>query len=577
MRQLVFVSPSPLRAAAVAWRRRSARAAVLVLLARLATPVTVGGVQAVLRDALDDPTAAVFNRLPEGAIGLISATGGPEAGPVEVDLASGLGCRLVLPVSGQGGQVAALLIAGSSGGIAPDQVELALTACRQAVENARLQAILRSQLRDDEAARARIVAAALEERRKLAWELHDGAQQHLHALSTNLALARQKAAWPEAMATVDAPASSCEWPPAGGGDSDAICTRRCLRARGCLPPGVAGRGRAIRHGPECPGAPAGPEIEIVMYLTVRELLDGLAGRCAASRVTVTVAARNGRLSAAVASDGRLGDDDPVPLRLRGYPRSNPRRRRDHEHPAGLRPGDGTSGKGYGLRHGSSALDAGGRLGTAQERPGCRFARPGRSGGRGLRGLCRGGQGPDGRRPADGHQPGYPDDPTFTEEGLRATKQLKTDAPDLGILLQSKHVEVASAARLFDENSHEIGYLPRDRVDSVETVMDGLSRMVRGELVLDAELMERLFRWYRNLRLLEQLSGGEHTVSPHKAEGRSNPAIAAQMYVALKTVEGWGYAASVFTKLGLPPPADDNRRVLPVLTWLRTRPIRHADV
>jgi DNA-binding NarL/FixJ family response regulator len=80
-----------------------------------------------------------------------------------------------------------------------------------------------------------------------------------------------------------------------------------------------------------------------------------------------------------------------------------------------------------------------------------------------------------------------------------------------------------------------------------------------------------------VHLLEQLSGGEHTVSPYKAEGRSNAAIAAQMYVALKTVEGWGYAASVFTKLGLPPPAGDNRRVLPVLTWLRTGPIRHADV
>jgi DNA-binding NarL/FixJ family response regulator len=159
-------------------------------------------------------------------------------------------------------------------------------------------------------------------------------------------------------------------------------------------------------------------------------------------------------------------------------------------------------------------------------------------------------------------------PSFTDEGLRAAKQFKTDAPDLGILLLSGHVEVASAARLFDEHSHGIGYLLKDRVDSVETLVDGLSRVVSGGLVLDAEIVERLFRRRRNLRLLEQLSEREHTVLRYMAEGRSNAGIAAQMHVALKTVEG--YAASVFTKLGLPPSADDNRRVLAVLTWLRTR-------
>ena len=159
-------------------------------------------------------------------------------------------------------------------------------------------------------------------------------------------------------------------------------------------------------------------------------------------------------------------------------------------------------------------------------------------------------------------------PTFTDEGLRAAKQLKTDASDLGILLLSGYVEVASAARLFDEHSHGIGYLLKDRVDSVETLVDSLSRVARGGLVLDAEIVERLVRRRRNLRLLEQLSEREHTVLQYLAEGRSNAGIAAQMHVALKTVEG--YAASVFMKLGLPPSADDNRRVLAVLTWLRTR-------
>jgi DNA-binding NarL/FixJ family response regulator len=81
-------------------------------------------------------------------------------------------------------------------------------------------------------------------------------------------------------------------------------------------------------------------------------------------------------------------------------------------------------------------------------------------------------------------------------------------------------------------------------------------------------VERLFRRRKNVHLLEKFSKQERAVLQHMAEGRSNAGIAAAMHVAPKTVET--YAASVFAKLGLPPSADDNRRVLAVLTWLRTR-------
>ena len=293
----------------------SARAAVSVLLARLATPVTTEGVQAVLRDALDDPTAAVFYRLPEGT-GLVSATGEPVADPVEAPVTVGPGRRLVFSVTGQDGRVGALLTVDGSAGIDSDRVELALTACQPALENARLQAILRSQLRAAEASRARIVAAALLERRKLARNLHDGAQQHLHALSANLALARQKAARPEAVAAIDAASQQVRiavgrlrglgrdlYPPVL--ETDGLpAALETLAEEGPLDTGMD-----VRTG-RLP-----PEAEIVMYLTVQELLGGLAGSCAASHATVTVAAGNGRLSAAVASDGQLGDGDLVPLWL----------------------------------------------------------------------------------------------------------------------------------------------------------------------------------------------------------------------------------------------------------------------
>ena len=51
-----------------------------------------------------------------------------------------------------------------------------------------------------------------------------------------------------------------------------------------------------------------------------------------------------------------------------------------------------------------------------------------------------------------------------------------------------------------------------------------------------------------------------------AEGRSNRAIASTLVIADKTVET--HVASIFSKLGLEEAADDHRRVLAVLTWLR---------
>jgi len=51
-----------------------------------------------------------------------------------------------------------------------------------------------------------------------------------------------------------------------------------------------------------------------------------------------------------------------------------------------------------------------------------------------------------------------------------------------------------------------------------------------------------------------------------AEGRSNQAICQRLHLSPKTVEA--YVSSVFGKLGLQQGADDNRRVLAVLTYLR---------
>jgi signal transduction histidine kinase len=64
-------------------------------------------------------------------------------------------------------------------------------AARPALERERLEAEIRAQLHELRASRARIVAAADAERRRLERDLHDGAQQRLVALALDLRLARR--------------------------------------------------------------------------------------------------------------------------------------------------------------------------------------------------------------------------------------------------------------------------------------------------------------------------------------------------------------------------------------------------
>ncbi len=54
-----------------------------------------------------------------------------------------------------------------------------------------------------------------------------------------------------------------------------------------------------------------------------------------------------------------------------------------------------------------------------------------------------------------------------------------------------------------------------------------------------------------------------------AEGRSNPAIAAELHLAGRSVEK--HVTAIFTKLDLPPTAEDHRRVRAVLRYLEAQP------
>ncbi|MEA3183640.1 MAG: hypothetical protein QOJ74_117 [Ilumatobacteraceae bacterium] len=158
-------------------------------------------------------------------------------------------------------------------------------------------------------------------------------------------------------------------------------------------------------------------------------------------------------------------------------------------------------------------------------------------------------------------------PTHTDEGLRAAAQLRAAYPTLGILLLSQWVHAGRALNLFRGGGAGLGYLLKDRVTEIDDFVDSIRRVARGGSALDPDVVSALLTGAPDP--LAELSEREQQVLALMAEGRTNIAIAERLYLGRKTVES--YVNTLFTKLGLPPTPDDNRRVLAVLTWLRTQP------
>jgi len=158
-------------------------------------------------------------------------------------------------------------------------------------------------------------------------------------------------------------------------------------------------------------------------------------------------------------------------------------------------------------------------------------------------------------------------PTFSHEGAQAAARLRSTFPDLGILLLSQSLETRYAAELVREHPERFGYLLKDRVLQVATLVDALERVATGGTVLDPEVVRHLMGRGGKGRLAT-LSEREQQVLALMAQGRSNRAICKELVINEKTVET--HISTIFTKLTLLPQADDHRRVLAVLAWLQQK-------
>jgi signal transduction histidine kinase len=218
--------------------------------------------------------------------------------------------RIVLPLTGRGGEQVGWVDTDPSAQRDPAWTRTVLSAAGIVVENVRLHQSVAQSLADVRSSRARLVEAGLDERRRVERDLHDGAQQQLLAVASSLGrielvddeLARKQA--------ID---------DAKGQLETALAELRRL-ARGIYPPVLtqAGLGAALRTLPdtttvpvEVALAPAArrrfrPAVESTAWFVACEAVTNAARHSGATRISVAVDADDDALEISVRDDGRGG-------------------------------------------------------------------------------------------------------------------------------------------------------------------------------------------------------------------------------------------------------------------------------
>lgn len=155
-------------------------------------------------------------------------------------------------------------------------------------------------------------------------------------------------------------------------------------------------------------------------------------------------------------------------------------------------------------------------------------------------------------------------PGDADDGLVAAAEIRRAHPSVAVLVLSQHLEPTYMLELVGDDASGVGYLLKDRVRDVAEFVAAVERVAGGGTAFDPEVVRSLVGGHRR-SALDELTERERNVLSLIAEGRSNRAIARELYLSTRAVER--DVQSIFEKLNLPSTEDDNRRVLAVLALL----------
>jgi DNA-binding NarL/FixJ family response regulator len=158
-------------------------------------------------------------------------------------------------------------------------------------------------------------------------------------------------------------------------------------------------------------------------------------------------------------------------------------------------------------------------------------------------------------------------PAFADGGLQAALAARRAIPGLPVVVLSQYVEHLYAREMLADQGGGVGYLLKDRVFNDHQFVDAIRTVAGGGTVMDPEVVTKLPVRRSCDKPITGLSAREHEVLALMAEGRSNAAIAQRLFITEEAVSK--HTISIFTKLALASPEDDNRRVLAVLACLNS--------
>jgi DNA-binding NarL/FixJ family response regulator len=158
-------------------------------------------------------------------------------------------------------------------------------------------------------------------------------------------------------------------------------------------------------------------------------------------------------------------------------------------------------------------------------------------------------------------------PGQSDEGIELAAQLRESAPDIGVIILSQFLEAEYAVRLFEQGAAGRAYLLKERIATPGELRRAITTVASGGSVTDPRVVEVLVTERRRAELspLNDLTPRELEVLSLVAEGRSNAAIAGDLFLTKRAVEK--HINAIFAKLDLPDESVASRRVHAALLFL----------
>lgn len=277
-------------------RRRLSRSAVADLVIQISGAPTVTRVQAELRRVLQDPSLTLWVWLAERTL-YVDADGDTSRAPTDAQ-------RWSIAIRTRSGERLAVLMLDPALRRHPALVQASVVAAGLALE-------VQAQLTEVRSSRLRIATAAVDERRRLERDLHDGAQQSLLAASASLSAARVHAARaPDVEAAIDQARDDLRAALAGLRQLARGIHPAVLSQSGLAPAieGVAER-LPIEVELAIPNRRWNAKVETTLYFLVCEALTNTVRHAGASRVWVEVETpTTDSVVVLIRDDGRGGAD-----------------------------------------------------------------------------------------------------------------------------------------------------------------------------------------------------------------------------------------------------------------------------